>query len=84
MISEAWMFGRPVIATAIGAFGERIRDGVDGLTFPLSEPRALADRMAVAAGDAANWLRMSGAITPPWSAAQMFQAHLELWRTRRR
>ena len=84
VISEAWMFGRLVIATAIGAFGERIRDGVDGLTFPLRDARALADRIAAAAGDEAKWLGMSVAIAPPWSDAEMFAAHLELWRGRLR
>ena len=39
------MFGRPVIAAAVGALPERIRDGVDGLVFPLRDARALAERV---------------------------------------
>ena len=34
VISEAWMFRRPVIASNVGAPGERIRHEVDGLLFP--------------------------------------------------
>ena len=42
VISEAWMFGKPVIASDIGAMRERIRDGQDGLLFAAGDARALA------------------------------------------
>ncbi len=80
VVSEAWMFGRPVIATAIGALGERIRPGVDGLTFPLRDHAALADHIAAVAGDAAAWRRLSSGIRPQPSADQMVEAYEQLWR----
>ena len=76
--SEAWMFGRPVIAADIGGLGERVRDRVDGLKFPARDARALADLMAQLPGDEARWLRMNSAIALPWNNRDMLKAHLTL------
>ncbi|HYC35172.1 MAG TPA: glycosyltransferase [Usitatibacter sp.] len=38
-LSELWALGIPPLATALGSFGERIHDGMDGFLF---EPRAMA------------------------------------------
>ena len=48
------MFGRPVIATSIGALAERVRDGIDGFTFPLRDARALGELIAALCGDVAT------------------------------
>lgn len=79
VVSEAWMFGRPVIATAAGALAERVRDGVDGFLFPLRDPCALADRIAAVSGDAALWRRLSAAISPPPTPEAMLAAYVRLW-----
>ena len=52
VISEAWMFGRPVIVSNIGAMAERVRHEVDGLHFG-SRP-VLARRDDGARGDRAG------------------------------
>ena len=52
VVSEAWMFGRPVVS-AIGGLGERVTHGVDGFKVPARDTTALADRMAALVGDEA-------------------------------
>ncbi len=79
VVSEAWMFGRPVIASAIGGLAERVRDGVDGLLVPARDPAALADRLAALVGDEALWRRLNAGIRPGWSAGDMLDAHIRLW-----
>jgi glycosyltransferase involved in cell wall biosynthesis len=77
--SEAWMFGRPVVAAAIGALGERITDGVNGFTFPARDAKGLADVIARLAGDERKWLAAASGITQPWSEFQMLDAHMSVW-----
>ena len=79
VLSEAWMFGRPVIVTAIGGLAERVRDGVDGVTFPLRDADALAQRIAALAGDVAAWERLSAGIEAPPTPAEMFSGYERLW-----
>ena len=78
------MFGRPVIASAIGGLAERVRDGVDGLTVPPRDAAALADRMAGAVGDEVLWRRLNAGIRPGWSGKEMLDAHVRLWGETRR
>lgn len=42
-IREALAAGRPVVASRLGALGESVRDGVDGLLFEPGDPEALAE-----------------------------------------
>jgi glycosyltransferase involved in cell wall biosynthesis len=42
VISEAWMFRKPVICSNVGAMVERVTDEVDSLLFEMADPRALA------------------------------------------
>jgi glycosyltransferase involved in cell wall biosynthesis len=42
---EAWAAGVPVLASRVGALLDSVRDGVDGLTFPPGNRRALAERI---------------------------------------
>jgi len=79
VVSEAWMFGRPVIATAIGALAERIRDRIDGRLFPLRDARALAGIIASVCGDVGQWNRLASGIAPPPTREAMFAAYLRLW-----
>ena len=45
-IMEAFARGRPVVATAVGAVGELVRDGVNGLLVAPGKSEQLADAMA--------------------------------------
>jgi glycosyltransferase involved in cell wall biosynthesis len=81
VISEAWMFGRPVIASNVGGMKERIADGVDGLHFEVGDARALARTMRRAATEPGLWARLSTGITPPPSRTHMVDGYLRLYRT---
>ena len=58
VISEAWMFGKPVICSNQGGLKERVRHGVDGLQFQLGDPRDPAETMRRAATEAGLWERL--------------------------
>ncbi len=80
VISEAWTFGRPVIASNIGAPAERVSDGVDGLLFALGDARALAETMRRAATEEGLWERLAAGISAPPTAAAMTAGFLALYR----
>jgi glycosyltransferase involved in cell wall biosynthesis len=74
VISEAWMFKRPVIASNVGGLKERITDGVNGLHFSLGDPRALAHVMYRACTEKGLWEKLVANITPPLSREAMTDA----------
>ena len=65
VISEAWMFKRPVIASNVGGMKERITDGVDGLHFSMGDARSLAQVMRRACTEDRLWDRLVDGIRPP-------------------
>jgi glycosyltransferase involved in cell wall biosynthesis len=79
VISEAWMFKRPVIASNVGGPAERIRHEVDGLHFPVGDARALAETMRRACTEAGLWDRLSSQITPPPSRTRMVDGFVEVY-----
>ena len=79
VISEAWMFKRPVIASNVGGPAERIRDGVDGLHFQVGDARSLADTMRRAATEKGLWGQLSGNTQPPASREQMVNEFREVY-----
>lgn len=58
VISEAWMFRKPVIASNVGGPGERIQHDVDGLLFQVADARALARTMRRACTETGLWERL--------------------------
>lgn len=79
VISEAWSFGRPVIASNAGGPAERITDGRDGLLFELGDARALADAMYRACTEEGLWKRLAQGITPPPSREDMVAGYLDVY-----
>jgi glycosyltransferase involved in cell wall biosynthesis len=79
VISEAWSFGRPVIASNVGGPAERVTEGVDGLLFELGDARALADTMYRACTEEGLWERLSQGITPPPSRETMVAGYLDVY-----
>jgi len=79
VISEAWMFGRPVIAANIGAMRERITDGTDGLLFGAGDPRALAATIKRAATETGLCERLAAGIAPSAGADAMVEAMAEIY-----
>jgi len=83
VVSEAWMFGRPVIASAIAGLKERVQPNVNGFTFPARDSRALADLLASLAGNEQQWLKINRTIEQPWTETEMIEAHESVWREMR-
>jgi glycosyltransferase involved in cell wall biosynthesis len=80
VISEAWMFGRPVIASNVGGPRERITHGTDGLLFEVANSSSLAQTIRRAASEEGLWERLSGGITPPATLETMTNGFLDLYR----
>jgi glycosyltransferase involved in cell wall biosynthesis len=80
VISEAWMFRRPVIVSNVGGPAERVTHDVDGLQFSVGDPRALAETIRRAATEEGLWERLSSGITPPPSLDLMVDKFLEVYR----
>lgn len=79
VISEAWSFGRPVIASNAGGPAERIIDGVDGLLFELGDARALAETMRRCCTEAGLWEALADGITPPPSREVMVRGFMDVY-----
>jgi glycosyltransferase involved in cell wall biosynthesis len=71
VISEAWMFGKPVICSNIGAMAERVQDEVNGLLFEMGDARALAHTIRRAATEEGLWERLAAALGAPPSRDDM-------------
>jgi glycosyltransferase involved in cell wall biosynthesis len=79
VVSEAWMCGRPVLASAIGGLGERVHHGVNGLTFPARDVSALASTLSMTAGNKKLWHRLNGSIRPPDTDDEMLDRYMMEW-----
>jgi len=82
VISEAWMFGRPVICSNVGGMAERVRDEVDGLHFEMGDPRALAAAIRRACEEDGLWQRLHDALPEPPGRELMVEGYLPLYRLR--
>ena len=80
VISEAWSFGRPVIASNVGGPAERITDGVDGLLFEMGDARALAETMRRACTEEGLWEHLAGGISAPSGRDVMVEGFLRVYR----
>jgi len=76
VISEAWMFGRPVIASNVGGPAERISDGVNGLLFDIGDCRSLANVIQRCSGEKGLWERLVKGIPTPTGTEQMVDGFL--------
>ncbi len=79
VISEAWSFGRPVIASNAGGPAERISDGVDGLLFELGDARALADAIYRACTEDGLWETLTQGIKPTATRDEMVDGFLAVY-----
>ncbi len=78
VISEAFLFGKPVICSNIGVMVERVQDGETGLHFVVGSSQSLAEAMKRALSEDGLWDRLSANIEPPPTAAYSARRHLEL------
>jgi glycosyltransferase involved in cell wall biosynthesis len=79
VISEAWMFGRPVIGSNVGGPAERITHEGDGLLFEVADARALAATMRRAATEQGLWDRLASGITAPTPRDEMVRRFHEIY-----
>lgn len=79
VIQEAFFHGRPIIASDIGGMAEKVRHGVDGLHFKVSNPDSLAETMAEAIRSPRLWDRLHGGIRPPMTVERAGELHAELF-----
>ena len=80
VISEAWMFKKPVIASNVGGMKERISDEIDGLHFTVGDARSLAEAMRRACTEDGLWNKLVAGIRPPMSGEQMTNMFCGLYR----
>ncbi len=80
VVSEAWMFGRPVICSNVGGMAERVRDGENGLNFAVGDSRSLAEVIRRAATEDGLWQRIAAGVRPPPGRNVMVGQFLDLYR----
>jgi glycosyltransferase involved in cell wall biosynthesis len=79
VISEAWMFGRPVICSNVGGMAERVTHEVDGLHFEMGDAVSLAATIRRACTEDGLWERLHAAVPEPPSRAAMADGYLALY-----
>jgi glycosyltransferase involved in cell wall biosynthesis len=80
VISEAWMFKRPVIASNVGGPAERVTHEKDGLLFDVADATSLAQAIKRACTEKGLWDRLVSGITPPASEKVMVDGYMEIYR----
>lgn len=80
VISEAWMFRRPVIASDVGGMAERVQHEVGGLLFPMGDARALAATMHRACTEIGLWDRLAAGLPEPPTRETMVDRFAEVYR----
>ena len=79
VISEAWMFKRPVIASNVGGPAERISHEKDGLLFEVGDAAALAQTIRRACTEKGLWERLVQGITAPATEDMMVDGFLSVY-----
>lgn len=80
VISEAWMFKRPVIASNVGGLAERISHEKDGLLFDVADASSLADTIRRACTEKGLWERLVKGIRAPPTEDIMVDSFLPIYR----
>jgi glycosyltransferase involved in cell wall biosynthesis len=80
VISEAWMFGKPVICSSVGGPAERIQHDIDGLHFQMGDPRALAYAIRRACSEEGLWERLVASLPEPPRREKMVAGYREIYR----
>jgi glycosyltransferase involved in cell wall biosynthesis len=79
VISEAWMFGKPVICSNAGGMSERVSHEVDGLLFDMANPQSLAAAIRQACTEAGLWQRLHDALPTPPARSAMAEGYRTLY-----
>ena len=79
VISEAWMFGKPVIASNVGGPQERIRHEKDGLLFNVADATSLAQTIQRACLEKGLWGSLVGGIKKVPDSQHMALEYLKVY-----
>lgn len=79
VIQEAFLHGRPVIASNIGGMAEKVTNGVDGLHFRNASVEDLVDRLTEALTTPDLWDRLRMRIRRPIDRAECARRHVEVF-----
>ncbi len=79
VVSEAWMFGRPVICSNVGGLAERNAHDVSALQFQMGDHRALAETIRRACTEVGIWDRLVTGLPSPPSRDEMVEGYLEVY-----
>ncbi|WP_448204554.1 glycosyltransferase family 4 protein [Azospirillum sp. sgz302134] len=79
VIQEAFLHGRPIIASNIGGMAEKVTHGVDGLHFRSASVEDLVDRMTEALTTPDLWDRLRMRIRRPIDRAECARRHAEVY-----
>ncbi len=82
VIQEAFRNRRPVICPNIGGMAEKVRNGIDGLHFPVGSSVALATLLKQLADDRDILKHLSETMALPPSAEAIVEEHLRIYRPR--
>ena len=80
VIQEAFRNNRPVICSDIGGMREKVRDGIDGLHFPVGDAVGLATLLADLVENPARLSELSATMQKPAPAEMILDSHIELYR----
>lgn len=79
VISEAWIFGRPVIASDVGGPAERITHNKDGLLFPMGDHFSLAKAIKRACSEDGLWNKLNAGIQRPDHRDIMVSEYIDVY-----
>jgi glycosyltransferase involved in cell wall biosynthesis len=79
VISEAWMFGKPVICSNVGAMAERVADEVNGLHFDMGDAASLARTLQRAATETGLWDKLVSALPMPPARDVMVEGYCTVY-----
>ncbi len=79
VLSEAWLFKRPIIASNVGGPLERVKHEVDGLLFDMGDARSLSLAIRRAVDEPGLWEKLSAGITRPTGRDQMSELYCRLY-----
>ena len=79
VVSEAWMFGRPVICSNAGGLAERNTHNVNALHFQLGDHRALAETIQRACTEDGLWDRLVASLPMPPAREEMVDGYLGVY-----
>jgi glycosyltransferase involved in cell wall biosynthesis len=83
VIQEAFRNRRPVLCSDIGGMAEKVRDGVDGLHFPVGNAMALASLLIRLADAPGRVVELQNSIRTPASVEEILDRYLDLYAERR-